>query len=97
VPFDFESAAELRKYPSGTGKCAEWGLSTWVSRDAVALARDIVPGFEKKCIVSFDATPADGVIAQTPTRDQPDHYTFWKVVAVDLCPRCTIEIKRSPV
>lgn len=94
-PVDFESEAERRKYAAGTGACLEWGLSTWVSRAAVDLARKIVPGFDKKCIVGFDTTPSDGVIAHTPTGIQPEHHTFWKVVDVDLCPRCTIEYERS--
>ena len=95
TPFDFESEAERRKYKDGSGNCVAWGLSAWVSLDAVVQARKIVPGFDRKCIVGFDATPADGVIAGTPTLTQPEHHTFWKAVDVDLCPRCTIEVERS--
>lgn len=97
VPKDFESEAERREFKSGEGRCVDWGLSAWVSRAAVEWARRIVPGFDRKCIVGFDATPADGVIAHTSTLNQPDHHTFWKVVDVDLCPRCTIEYERTEV
>jgi hypothetical protein len=93
VPYDFESEAERQKYANGSGPCFHWGLSTWVSMEAVTHARAIVKGFNKKCIVGFDATPTDGVIAHTPSPSQPDHHTFWKVVNVDLCPRCTVEVK----
>lgn len=95
TPYDFESEAERRKYPDKTGLCLAWGLSTWISLDAVALARDIVPGFGRKCIMGFDATPSDGVLAHTPRHTQPEHHTFWKAVDIDLCPRCTIEVERS--
>lgn len=92
---DFESEAERRAFSAGEGRCVDWGLSTWVSRAAVEWARKIVPGFDRKAIVGFDATPADGMIAHTPTGPQPEHHTFWKVVDVDLCPRCTIEYERN--
>lgn len=95
TPADFESEAERRNYAHGSGTCKHWGLSAWVTRSAVELAREIVPGFNKKCIVGFDATPTDGVILHTPSDTQPDHHTFWKVIDVDLCPRCTVEVERS--
>lgn len=94
-PYDFQSEAERKAYPHGTGSCAAWGLSSWVSLEAVQTARNIVPGFRKKCIASFVPTHEDGVLLKTATSTQPEHYTFWLGASVDLSARCTIEIPRG--
>lgn len=95
IPWDFESHAERAKIPNKTGSCKEWGLSVWVSMEAARHALEIIKAFRGKSVVGFDATPQDGVIAKTESAAQSDHHTFWKVVNIDLCPRCTVEIEKS--
>jgi hypothetical protein len=92
---DFYSVAELSRYEPGSGTCEHWGLSAWVTLDDARHAKTIIKGFDKKAVVGFDVIPSDGVILHTPSDAQPGHHTFWKVVDVDLCPRCTIEINRT--
>ena len=66
------------------GECDCWGLSVWVSEDAVNHAR-AANGFAKKWyIAAGDVVPEDGVIMATPTKAQPQHHSFFRDINSDL-------------
>jgi hypothetical protein len=41
-------------------------------------------------IAKGEVTPDDGVLLATPTKLQPEHHTFWKVLGNDLSPKFAI-------
>ena len=64
--------------------CRGWGLSVWLEEADVRHAREIVPFFRTCSIVRFDVDVSDGVLMPTPSKDQPNHHTYWKRVDAQL-------------
>jgi hypothetical protein len=48
VQDDFKTEAEKER---SKHLCLAWGLSVWTTKEGVEKARNIVPGFRKKCII----------------------------------------------
>lgn len=75
---DFLSFGELRSARHDPSLCAVWGLSVWVSQEAVEFARANMPYVRKWHIHRGNLSPEHGVIIATPSAQQPEHHTFWK-------------------
>jgi hypothetical protein len=74
----FKSHAELKLHNSNPEDCEHWGLSVWVSEDAVFHARKLFK-FMRRWYIAVGVVDAnDGKILPTPNAQQPDHHTFWK-------------------
>jgi hypothetical protein len=94
---DFASHAErkLRGYDPKVCQC--WGLSVWVSEEAVETARKLFPVFRyKRFILSGALGVSDGVIMQTPSESQPEHHTFWKAIDRDVSAQFTVYLNPEP-
>lgn len=75
---DFLSLNERKRaYPTD---CDHWGLSVWVTEEAVKHAYKILIPLKKRTwsIAVGQLQPTDGLIMHTPSPTQPDHRTFWK-------------------
>lgn len=83
---DFHSDAEKDRKGCDFSDCQSFGLSVWVNESGVETARLVVPGFKKKCIVSFAVKKNDGKLLHTPTNRQPEHHTFWRSKTLALPP-----------
>lgn len=84
---DFLSHRE-RGMPCEGDDCACWGISVWTNVEQVQHALNILGLFRKSPIARVSVTPADGVIAKTPTGRQPDHHTFWCNAGTDFATLC---------
>jgi hypothetical protein len=93
-PEDFLSHAELNLVDDRT-ICEHWGLSVWVTLNAVKNDMKTYRPLRKWHVASGDVSPDDGVLMATPTRRQPEHYTFWKVYGKDISGSFTIIISPS--
>jgi hypothetical protein len=72
-----------RELPSDPTNCEHWGLSVWISEPAVEHARRTYRSVRRMQIAVGEVTPDDGVLLATPTKQQPEHHTFWKVFGKD--------------
>jgi hypothetical protein len=88
-PDDFLSHVELQ-LDSDASNCEHWGLSVWVTRDAVDHAIKTFRPLRKWHIAEGVVNATDGVLLATPTGRQPQHHTFWKVFGKDLTGNFTI-------
>jgi hypothetical protein len=77
---DFKSHAERNAPNCDRGNCEHWGLSIWISEEAVKHARELHPKMigQRWHIAAGDVNASDGKIMATPSDGQPDHHTFWK-------------------
>ena len=67
--------------------CRHWGLSCWMSVEAVQHARKTYPSLKDKVIAMGNMLAGDGKVKSTPSKPQPLHCTFWYNTLVDLKPR----------
>lgn len=75
---DFTSHAELKRRNCNPKDCTHWGLSVWLTAEAVNHAREAIPFLKNWHIAAGTVDADDGVLMATPSEAQPDHYTFWK-------------------
>lgn len=85
---DLLSDAERNRKGTDKANCINWGLSVWLTPEAVQYARDILPFTRERYIVDLVPTAADGRIQHTPTGNQPEHHTFWRFAGRDLTSQC---------
>lgn len=91
----FKSHAELELPNCDREDCTHWGLSVWVSEDAVHHARQLHKYMRRWHIAAGKIDAKDGVIMRTSSQSQPDHYTFWKFYKHSVLPK--FEIVMNPV
>jgi hypothetical protein len=84
------SDAEKNRRGTDKAKCVNWGLSVWISEDAVAFAREILSFTRERYIVELNLIGTEGKIQHTPTNAQPEHYTFWRHHGLALAAQCQI-------
>ncbi len=77
-PLDLQSDGERNRPGTDRTNCQNWGLSVWTTETAVAFARAALAFTRKRYIVRFSVAQNDGRIQETPTNNQPEHFTFWK-------------------
>ena len=87
---DFLSDIETNKKCRDKANCLHWGCSIWPSEEAAIHARDLFGWVRAKFVVKVRLVPTDGQILSTPTRDQPEHSTFWKDTRVDLSTKSSV-------
>ena len=83
-PDDFLSHVEAQVDGNNPNDCEHWGLSVWVSMEAVEHARRTYRGIRRWYVAQGDVTEEDGVLLVTPSSRQPEHHTFWKVFGKDI-------------
>lgn len=66
------------------GGCLAYGLSVWTSEEEAIHAQELFNYAARWHIFSGDVTADDGLLAPTPTNNQPSHHTFWAYDGVDL-------------
>lgn len=88
---DFLSHVELGRSQADPDNCNHWGLSVWRTREAVEHARRISRHMRQWSIAVGELQPADGVIAPTPSNNQPEHFTFWKIEAAQITSRFALD------
>jgi hypothetical protein len=86
---DFYSHGELGEKATDA-ICQWWGTSVWINMADVILDLENFSYLQKYRIVSFEATPALGVIQHTPTNKRPNHHTFWRDYDTDFSMICKI-------
>lgn len=60
-------------------ECECWGLSVWLTRDAVTHALNTFDFMKKKWHIAYgELNNEDGLILHTPSEAQPEHHTFWR-------------------
>jgi hypothetical protein len=74
----FKSHVELNLPNCDKADCTHWGLSVWVSEEAVEHARKLHRFIRRWYIAAGKIDKSDGKIMLTPSEAQPDHHTFWK-------------------
>ncbi|MGR9499429.1 hypothetical protein ACU8OJ_21975 [Rhizobium leguminosarum] len=92
---DFLSYVKRGMKEPAKAKCDDWGLSVWRDLDAVEHARNVIPHFQERYIAAGEMGDAHGVMRASPSRKQPQHFTFWTYFNVDLVP--SFEIIMPPV
>ncbi|WP_144224192.1 hypothetical protein [Mesorhizobium amorphae] len=97
VAKDFQSFAERGRAGIDLSNCQSWGLSVWPDLEAVAHGRDAIPHFRTKKVIRFSVTPDDGTLRYTPSKQQPDHHTFWKAAGCSLLNACEIVLEPEAV
>jgi hypothetical protein len=90
---DFLSHPELNRPNCDHGNCEHWGLSVWVSKAEAEHAQRIFRYMRKWHIASGSVNGSDGVIMQTPSNQQPNHHTFWKIYGLEISSRFQIVIQ----
>lgn len=95
TPQDFVRPVDLpRKQPIPTNElCAYAALSVFADEADIPNAREFIPGFRKRRVVSAKLTSATGVILNTPSSPplNPElvlssHHDLWLYVGVDPLP-----------
>lgn len=81
---DFLSHVELGRPNAEDNVCIHRGLSVWRTPAAVWHARKLSRFFKNLHIAVGVLEPQDGMIAPTPSGNQADHFTFWKVENVQI-------------
>jgi len=92
----FTSHAELKRKNCNPKDCTHWGLSVWMTTEAVEHARKIMPWLSAWCIASGTLDVDDGVLMPTPNDGQPDHHTFWKYFGREIAGKFKIVMKPVP-
>lgn len=87
---DFLSWVQLGHPSAKPTNCKHWGLSVWMSIEAVEHARDVVTLMKRKYIAEGQLVAGDGKVMATPTRPQPEHCTLWPCTSVDIKHRFTV-------
>jgi len=93
MPFShdaFLSEAERGTPNADVALSISWGLSVWRSRDAVDHARSLFRHMRKWHVAMGEPGPTRGVILDTSSNRNPNHYTWWKPVAYDPTPEFQI-------
>lgn len=85
---NYQSNAELKGFPPRSGACGDWGLSGFLTVEALEVARANLilafPQFAKHPVMQLMLEREDGVILRTPTPEAPDHHDLWPYEGVDL-------------
>lgn len=81
---DFLSGAELGTPGAKRTICKHWGCSVWETMEAAEHGRKIYDRFRNSYIVVATLDAAAGEVLTTPSRNQPQHATFWKVHGLDV-------------
>lgn len=84
TPFALSDEPETKER-GRRGGCLGWGLSVWISEEAARHNQKLFPAWHgKRHIFKGDVTPADGRLKDTPSKNDPQHHTFWCFEGVDL-------------
>jgi hypothetical protein len=73
-PNEFRSSYESNLFKN-VCPCRRRGLSILSSLEAAEHHQELFK--DRKVIVTANLLPEHGVVKATPTRDQPNHYTWW--------------------
>lgn len=87
---DFLSYVKMGKVKPLKAKCDDWGLSVWCDLEAVEHARNVIPHFQERFIAAGDMGGDHGVVKASPTKKQPEHFTFWTYLNVQLAPEFVV-------
>jgi hypothetical protein len=96
VESELLSDAERNRPRIDKTNCLNWGLSVWITEDAVAYARGALAFTRKRYVVGITVTDADGRLKHTPTDNQPEHHTFWRFHQRPLAAQCQLHLEPQP-
>lgn len=65
----------------GEQSCQARGLSVYTSEEEYKYAISVVPALKRKKVCIAELSPKDGVIASTPSTNNPRHKTYWPLLS----------------
>lgn len=92
---DFLSDIETNKKNRDKTVCQHWGCSVWPNQAAAQHAWTLFKWVRRKYVVAGRLEPSDGQVLATPTGNQPEHFTFWKAVGVDVSTKFKVIFRPS--
>jgi len=92
---DFASDISANRRYADPDNCMSWGCSVWADEKDVLLALKLFKPFKKKNIVSGDIAEEDGALLNTPSNNQPGHFTYWKADGVSVASKFTLFMQKG--